>query len=185
MKLAEGRSRRHDEGVRRPLHLLFGAALGLAACGDQGEMTLVNRLDTAVGLEVRAPVDGLRGGCDQAFRDRFCAEEYEIVGVLDFDALETRPIVLSGDVDDEHCTNVLWLRLVWLGAPDEMPLGPAADPGALISLPATVEVEEGTGLLHGVAFPGRTVRIDEVGSADPNQDLPPPSCEALGRSPRT
>lgn len=162
------------------------AALALAGCeGSGGQMTLVNRLEQSVGLEVRAPLENLRGGCDQPFRERFCAEEYEIVGVLDFEGGATRTVALSDDVDDEHCTNVLWLRLVWLGAPDVSPEGPAADPGTLISLPATVEVEWGAGALHGVGFPSGTVRLDEVGPQDPNQDLPPPTCAALGLAPRT
>lgn len=162
------------------------AAFALAGCeGSSGDMTLVNRLEQSVGLEVRAPLENLRGGCDEAFRTRFCAEEYEIVGVLDFDGGETRTLALSDDVDDQHCTNVLWLRLVWLGAPDQMPEGPAADPGTLIALPATVEVESGAGALHGVGFPAGTVRLDEVGARDPNQDLPPPTCAELGLAPRT
>lgn len=164
---------------------LSAMAGGLIGCGSEGEMTLVNTLDTSVGLEVRAPLVDLRGGCNESFATRFCAEEYEIIGVLDFAPAETRPIIISDPVSDDQCTNVLWLRLVWLGAPDEMPLGPAQDPGTLVDLPATIEIEDGHGALHGVAFPGRTVRLDEVGGADLHQARPPQTCAELGRPARS
>lgn len=160
-------------------------ALAASACGAApDEMQLTNRLDLTVGLEVRAPRASLLGGCEQPFATRFCAEEYEIIGVVDVPAQDTRGITIADAVGDDQCTNVLWLRLVWLGAPDMMPLGPAADPGTLINLPSNAEIEDGTGALHGVAFPGRTVRIDEVGGADMMQALPPPSCAELERMPR-
>ena len=164
--------------------LLAALSLLAAACGAQDELVLANRLPEAVGLEVRAPDEALRGGCDEAFQTRFCAEEYTIIGVLDFAGGETRRVTVSDSVGGDRCTNVLWLRLVWLGAPDGTPEGPARDPGALFALPAHVEVEEGVGALHGVAFPRRTARLDEVGGLDTQQAAPPPSCAELGRAPR-
>ena len=169
----------------RGLSLVMMGVVGLGCGAGEGTMTLTNHLDTAVGMEVRAPLEALTGGCELPFRSRFCAEEYEIIGVLDFDGGESRAVTLSDSISDERCTHQLWLRLVWLGAPDQMPLGPAADPGTLVALPARVEVQEGAGALHGVAFPGRTVRLDELGSSDAMQDLPPPSCASLGRDPRS
>lgn len=172
--------------MRRGLVTVGLGVLLATACGaGEGELTLVNTLDQSVGLEVRAPLEALRGGCEQDFRTRFCAEEYEIIGVLDFAGGEARPIVISDSTGGDRCTNVLWLRLVWLGAPDEAPLGPAKDPGTLVALPAVVEVEEGAGALHAVAFPGRTVRIDQVGGVDARQDRPPPTCAELSRAPRS
>lgn len=166
--------------------LALSVAIFSAGCGaGEGQMTLRNQLQQAVGLEVRAPLEVLTGGCEMPFRDRFCAEEYEIIGVVDFDAGEGRDIVISDAVSDERCTNQLWLRLVWLGAPDMMPLGPAADPGTLLALPAEVDVKDGAGALHAVAFPGQTVRLDERGGQDAMQALPPQSCAEQGRVPRS
>ncbi len=159
------------------IRAILGLAL-LAGCGHD-EMRLENLLDQKIGLEVRAPEADLTGGCDQPFRDRFCAEEYEVIGVLDVDAKKKQKITISDTVDDEHCTNLLWLRLVFLEE-----VGPVDDPGTLIQLPADVEVEQGAGALHTVAFPQATVRIDEIGTADPHQAEPPESCSVLGREPR-
>ncbi|MCB9645326.1 MAG: hypothetical protein H6730_01810 [Deltaproteobacteria bacterium] len=162
------------------------ALLLLAACGGGADqLVLMNRLPEAIGLEVRAPDEALRGGCDQDFATRFCADEYAIIGVLDFDGGETRAVTISDATGGDRCTNILWLRLVWLGAPEGTPEGPAQDPGALFELPARVEVEEGTGALHGVAFPSKTVRLDEVGSVDAQQAAPPATCATLGRAPRS
>jgi len=166
--------------------LPVSVAMLTAACGaGEGQLTLRNQLQQAVGLEVRAPLETLTGGCEMPFRDRFCAEEYEIIGVLDFAAGEGRDVTISDAVNDERCTNQLWLRLVWLGAPDMMPVGPAADPGTLLALPAEVDVQDGAGALHAVAFPGQTVRLDERGGQDAMQALPPQTCAEQGRAPRS
>jgi hypothetical protein len=45
-------------------------------------------------------------------------------------------------------------------------------------LPAIVEIEQGAGRFHGVAFPAATVRLDELGSADANQGSAPAACPA-------
>lgn len=153
----------------------FGTAVG---CGKD-EMELYNRLDYSIGLEIRAPDENLRGGCDQPFAERFCAEEYEVIGVIDVAAGADQLITISDPVTDDQCTNILWMRLVFL---DEV--GPVDDPGTLLQMPTTVEVEAGAGALHTVAFPQATVRIDEVGRVDANQARPPPACADLGREPR-
>lgn len=142
-------------------------------------MHLTNLLEKRVGLEIRAPKAAIRGGCDQDFRKRFCAEEYEVVGVIDLGPLEDRVLAISDDVSEVQCTNVLWFRLVRL---DEV--GPVDDPGTLIQLPADAEIELGAGVIHSVAFPEGTVRIDEIGGLDANQGPPPLSCAILGREPR-
>lgn len=161
---------------RLPLALM---ALSVSIGCAEDEMELYNRLDHAIGLEIRAPNEELRGGCDEPFGERFCAEEYEVIGVIDVGAGEQQLITISDPVTDEQCTNLLWLRLVFL---DEV--GPVDDPGTLIQMPTIVEVEEGAGVLHTVAFPQATVRIDEVGRVDANQARPPPLCAELGREPR-
>jgi hypothetical protein len=161
------------------LRAIFPLALILAAGCASDELRLANLLTQKIGIEVRAPKEGLSGGCDQPFRDRFCAEEYQVVGVLDVDPGADRLLTLSDSVDDEHCTNVLWMRLVFLEE-----VGPVDDPGTLIQLPAEVEVEQGAGALHTVAFPRATVRIDEIGTADEHQAQPPTTCAELGRVPR-
>jgi hypothetical protein len=161
--------------MRITLLAVLASALGCA----KDEMHLVSKIEQLASIEVRAPLERLEGGCDRPFRDRFCAEEYEVIGVLDVSGGEDRLITISDTVDDEHCTNVLWLRLVRL---DEV--GPVDDPGTLLQLPADAEIERGAGALHGVAFPQGTVRIDELGSADENQSRPPVTCEEAGRAPR-
>jgi hypothetical protein len=142
-------------------------------------MILVNRLEQSISLEVGAPDAALRGGCAMPFGGRFCAEEYDVIGVLDVSAGQDRIITISDPVTDEQCTNLLWLRLVFLED-----VGPVDDRGTLIQLPADVEVETGAGALHTVAYPQATVRIDEVGTLDANQARPPPPCAELGREPR-
>ena len=150
----------------------------LAGCGSD-ELHLDNLLSQQIGIEIRAPKEELRGGCDQAFRDRFCAEEYEVIGVVDIAGGADQKLILSDDVNEEQCTNLLWIRLVFLEE-----VGPVDDPGALFQLPVEVEVEQGAGALHTVAYPQATVRIDEIGTADEHQAQPPLTCAELGRDPR-
>lgn len=145
----------------------------------QDELSLSSKIDQLASLEVRAPKVELKGGCDLAFRDRFCAEEYEVIGVIDVSAHEDRLLTISDTVNDEQCTNVLWLRLVRLAE-----VGPVEDPGTMFQLPTDAEIEQGAGALHSVAFPQGTVRIDEIGGADSNQAPPAESCAELGRAPR-
>jgi hypothetical protein len=149
--------------------------LALIGCASD-ELKLDNMLSQKIGIEIRAPKEELRGGCDQPFRDRFCAEEYVVVGVLDVPANDDQLLTLSDPVNDEQCTNVLWVRLVFLEE-----IGPVDDPGTLFLLPAEVEVEQGAGALHTVAFPQATVRIDEIGTLDEHQAQPPHTCAELGR----
>ena len=59
---------------------------------------------------------------------------------------------------------------------DALENGPVDDPGTLLQLPTDVRIEAGPGAIHGIAFPGITVRIDEIGSLDLNQGPPPPPC---------
>lgn len=142
-----------------------------AGCGASDEARLYNRLAFPISLEIKAPNPDLVGGCDQSFQSRFCADQYEVIGVVDVDANDERELIISDTVNDERCTNVLWLRLVRLEE-----VGPVDDPGTLIQLPAFVEVEQGAGAIHTVAFPQGTVRIDEIGGADENQSGPPAAC---------
>jgi hypothetical protein len=158
--------------------LLTMTALFAAACGSD-EMKLSNRLDELITIEVRAPKETLTGGCEQSFKTRFCADEYVPIGTLDISPREERTVAISDTIDDQHCTNVLWLRLLRLGS-----VGPVEDPGTLIQLPTDAEIEQGAGALHSVAFPQATVRIDEVGALDANQAQPPQTCAELGRAPR-
>jgi hypothetical protein len=150
----------------------------MCACG-RDEMHLVSKIEQRASLEVRAPFERLRGGCEQTFRDRFCAGEYEVIGVIDVSAGEDRVLAISDAVGGDRCTNVLWLRLVRL---DEV--GPVEDPGTLFQLPSDAEIESGPGALHTVAFPQGTVRLDEVGEADANQARAPLTCEEAQRAPR-
>lgn len=152
--------------------LAFVLPLALAACSSRDELTLVNQLEWDVSLEVRAPKASLVGGCNVSFETRFCADQYEAIGVLDVGAKEERTLAVSDPVTATQCTNILWLRLVRLGD-----VGPVDDPGTLIDLPADVEIEEGAGALHTVAFPQATVRIDEVGLGDLRQAGPAVPCE--------
>ncbi|MEQ8273806.1 MAG: hypothetical protein RMA76_40100 [Deltaproteobacteria bacterium] len=154
--------------MRRFAPVLFLAA---AACGSSDEAMLFNRLELPISLEVRAPQEQLVGGCDKAFAERFCEDQYEVIGVVDVEALSERELIISDATSGDRCTNILWLRLVRL---DEV--GPVDDAGTLINLPAFVEVERGAGVIHTVAFPQATVRIDEVGGMDVNQSGPPPAC---------
>jgi hypothetical protein len=156
----------------------------LAACSivfgcANDELRLTSKIDFLASIEVRAPKVSLRGGCDSPFRDRFCADEYEVIGVIDMSPGEDRLLTISDTINDEQCTNVLWLRLVRLGE-----VGPVEDLGTLIQLPADAEIERGAGALHSVAFPQATVRIDETGGADTNQSQPPLTCLEAGRAAR-
>jgi hypothetical protein len=155
----------------RSARVLVALPLVLAACSSPDELILVNQLEWPVSLEVRAPQSTLRGGCNTSFETRFCADQYEAVGVLDIGAKEERTLAISDPVTATQCTNILWLRLVRL---DDV--GPVDDPGTLIDLPADVEIEEGAGALHSVAFPQATVRIDEVGLGDLRQAGPASPC---------
>ena len=155
--------------------ILLLAMLGAVGCASD-ELKLNNLLTQKIGIEIRAPKEELRGGCDQPFRDRFCADEYEVVGVLDVEAEDEQRLTLSDPVNDEQCTNLLWIRLVFLEA-----IGPVDDPGTLFQLSTEVEVEQGAGALHTVAFPQATVRIDEIGTLDEHQAQPPHTCAELGR----
>lgn len=160
---------------------LFAAAAAcsvLVGCAKD-ELRLTSKIDYASSLEVRAPKATLRGGCDAPFRDRFCAEEYEVIGVIDVSAREDRLLTISDPVNDEQCTNILWLRLVRLGE-----IGPVEDPGTLLLLPSDAEIEQGAGSLHSVAFPQATVRIDEIGTEDANQSQPPLTCAEANRTAR-
>jgi len=154
-------------------------ALALVACSPPDELRVVNRLALTARLDVLAPRADLRGGCQTDFRERFCREEYVPIAVLDFAPGADRLLTISDAVSDEQCTNVLWLRLPWL---DEV--GPVDDDGTLLALPTAVEIEAGAGGIHSVAFPQATVRIDEVGLADPNQGFAPKTCAELGRAAR-
>ncbi len=159
--------------------LLIATLLATAACGGADEMRIVNRLEHPASLDIRAPREDLRGHCDVDFRERYCTEEYVQIGTFDVQPSEDRFLTISDPVTDERCTNVLWLRLRWLGD-----VGPVSDPGITIQLPAVVEIEAKAGLVHAVAFPQGTVRLDEVGSDDVHQGPSPSTCDALGRSPR-
>lgn len=150
----------------------------LLACG-QDELDLSNRLDQSVGLELRAPKATLRGGCERTLRDRFCQEEYELIGSLDLTARDARSLGVLGGQDDDQCLNQVWIKLVRVGE-----VGPVDDPGTILELPVQAEIEVGAGALHGVAFPDATVRIDEVGASDSRQARPPLTCAEAGRTPR-
>src|SRR5262249_16379805 len=108
--------------------VLFGAfaALASTAC-HSNEMHLINRLDLAASVEVRAPKLGLTGGCKVDFRSRFCVEEFEVIGVVDVSGRTDHKVAISDQIDDDHCTNVLWLRILRYGG-----VGPIDDPGTLV-----------------------------------------------------
>lgn len=163
-RLYEGRAGRWAAGLA-PILLAFGPG-----CSNE-EIHLTSRIDHAVSIEVRGPKADLRGGCEKDFRTRFCADQYEVIGVVEMSPFEDRILATSDPVTQAQCTNVLWLRLVRL---DEV--GPVNDQGTLILLPTDAEIELGAGAIHSVAFPQATVRIDEVGGLDENQGPPPPAC---------
>src|SRR5262245_24235324 len=132
--------------------------LALAGCGKD-EIHLVSKIEQRASLEVRAPFTRLRGQCESSIHERFCVEEYEVIGVVDVSGGDDRVLAISDPPDD--CSNLLWLRVVRL---DEV--GPVDDSGTIFQLPADVELEKGAGALHTVAFPQATVRLDEVGDTD-------------------
>jgi hypothetical protein len=173
---------RHDVRVGRPSFALLVLAPILAvtstAC-HKNEMHLVSRIDLKASVEIRAPKANLTGGCKEDFRTRFCVEEYEIIGVVDVSPHEDHKIVISDKIDDTHCTNVLWLRLLRLGD-----VGPVDDAGTVVQLPAEIQIEQGAGAISTVAFPQATLRIDEAGLRDDHQGPPPKTCAELGRSAR-
>lgn len=156
-----------------------GCLLLLTACG-QDELELANRLDQSVGLELLAPKATLHGGCAEGLQARFCQEEYELIGSLDLTARDARTLGVIGGQDDDQCINQVWIKLVRFGE-----VGPVDDPGTILELPVSAEIELGAGALHGVAFPAATVRIDEVGGSDTHQARPPLTCAEAGRTPRT
>src|SRR5690349_16327446 len=157
---------------------LIALPLLVVGCG-QDEMHLSSHIEQTASLEVRAPFSRLRGGCNVAFRERFCREEYEVIGVVDLGPGTDRVLALSDPVNDEQCGNVLWLRLLRLDQ-----VGPVDDPGTTFQLPSDAQIERGAGAYHSVAFPQATVRLDELGNADDNQSGPPPTCAELSRLPR-
>ena len=154
-------------------------AAGIVGCNPGDELLVVNRLDRTVGVQVLAADDKKRVDCKAPFAERFCRDDYISQGVVDFEPLKTRTLTLFVESHPRECASIVWLRVLWLStgpeadAPDN---GPVDDPGTLIQLPADIDLEAGSGAIHGVAFPGITVRIDEVGSLDPNQGPPPPDC---------
>lgn len=164
--------------LHRIIALCIGAA-SVVGCGGSDEMRIVSRLDSPIRLDILAPRTDLRGGCDVEFARRYCEEEYENIGVVDIAAGEERFLTISDPVTNEQCTNILWLRIPFLGD-----VGPIEDPGTTLHLPAVAEIEAGAGRYHSVAFPQATIRIDDVSEGDPNQGLPPPTCAELGRAAR-
>ena len=162
------------ELMRRLLPLLL-----LVGCGSETELVLVNRLDRTVGVELRAPDPLLVVDSNLPFRERLCAGQYASLGVVDFPPNSRRPIELSDEVSDTQCSNMFWLRMLWLGPagePDGEQTGPIEDAGTLVQLPTTIEVEEGAGAIHQAAFPELTARFDAPGGVDALQDLPPAPC---------
>lgn len=160
----------------------FFASLALltasVACGDE-EFRVANRLADPVELEVLAPKLGIGPDCAEVFDRRFCAEEFESLGVLVFEPDQERTITVIDGTGGEDCADLLYLRILTVG-----PLGPVVDRGTQIQVPADVRIISGAGFHHTLALPELTVRIDEVGSDDNNQSGPPESCGALGRAPR-
>ena len=149
------------------------------ACGPQPEILLLNRLSEPIELDVYGPKETLRGGCADDFRQRFCKEEFTTLSILRLQAGEERVFTMSDDIDDDQCTNVLWIRLLQVGD-----VGPVSERGTLLQLPLWAEIEEGPGRYHTAAFPQASLRIDEIGTEDPNQGFAPTSCADLGREPR-
>ena len=151
----------------------------LVGCEPGDELRVINRLDRTVGVQVLAADDRLRVDCGLPFTERFCADQYVSQGVVDFAPSETRTLTLSDESDPRRCARVVWLRVLWLATGPEVDApenGPVNDPGTVVQLPAVIEIERGTGAIHGVAFPGQTIRIDEQGSLDRNQGPPPLHC---------
>ena len=109
------------------------------ACGPQPEILLLNRLSEPVELDVYGPKDELRGGCTDDFRQRFCTEEFTTLSILSLQAGEERVFTMSDDIDDDQCTNVLWIRLLQVGD-----VGPVSERGTLLQLPLWAEIEEGS-----------------------------------------
>ena len=161
------------------LPVVFCSLAGLSlACGDE-EFRVANRLADPVEIEVLAPKLGIGPVCSDAFDVRFCADEFESLGVLVFQPEEERTITVIDGTGGEDCAGILFLRILTVG-----PLGPVVDRGTQIQVPADVRITSGAGFHHTLALPERTVRIDEVGTDDNNQSGPPNTCAALGRTPR-
>lgn len=152
--------------------------IGSVGCGFE-EFRVANRLSDQVELEVLAPKLGIGPTCSDRFDVRFCAEEFESLGTLVFEAEEERTIEVIDGTDSTDCAGILFLRILTVGA-----LGPVADRGTQVQVPADVRIMEGAGFHHTLALPGLTVRLDELGTDDNNQAGPPKTCDALGRAPR-
>jgi hypothetical protein len=128
---------------------------------------------------VLAPKLGIGPNCADAFDIRFCDEEFESLGVLEFLPDQERTITVIDGTGSEDCAGILYLRILTVG-----PLGPVVDRGTQIQVPADVHIAVGAGFHHTLALPELTVRIDEVGTDDNNQSGPPSTCAALGRTAR-
>jgi hypothetical protein len=148
-------------------------------CGPQPEVLIVNRLEEPVRLDVYGPKEALTGGCTDDFRERFCKEEFVALSILNLEPSEERIFTMSDDIDEQKCTNVLWIRMLQVGD-----VGPVSEKGTLLNLPVLAEIEKGAGRYHTAAFPQATLRIDEVGLEDSNQGFAPKTCAELGRGAR-
>ena len=149
------------------------------ACGPVPEALLLNRLDQPVMIDVYGPLETLSGSCDVDFRERFCEEEFVPLSIVELQEAEQRTFTMSDEITEDNCTNVLWLRLISVGE-----VGPVTEVGTLLQLPTKAEVEVGPGYYHTAAFPGASLRIDEVGTEDLNQGFAPKKCAELGREAR-
>ena len=158
---------------------MLGLLVALAGCERRDRMVLENKLPEVAKVDVMLPMNDLTGDCGTGARERFCAEEYRSVDLIEISPGHSRELVLHDNEARSDCANQVWLRLPFYGD-----MGPVADPGTLFELPATAEIERNPGALHGVAFPGITIRIDDASSGDISQSRPPPSCDELGRTPR-
>lgn len=169
------------KSASRHIFLLLEALVlvSFVACGPVPEALLLNRLDRPVTIDVYGPIESLSGGCEVDFRDRFCEEEFVPLSIIELQEAEQRTFTMSDEITESQCTNVLWLRLLSVGD-----FGPVTETGTLLQLPTQAEVEIGPGYYHTAAFPGVSLRIDEVGSEDLNQGFAPRKCAELGREAR-
>jgi hypothetical protein len=150
----------------------------LSACGKD-DFELTNKASQPITIDLAGPKLTIHGGCEEDFRTRFCAEEFEPLGTIVVSSGETRVVTVFEEGESDQCLNLIWLRLLKLGG-----VGPVREQGTLLRLPSKVEVETGAGHVHTAAFPQTTLRIDEVGNLDENQGPEPEPCTALGREPR-
>ena len=153
--------------------------VSMMGCGPVPEALLLNRLDRSVSIDVYGPIESLTGACEIDFRDRFCEEEFVPLSIIELQEAEQRSFTMSDEITENRCTNVLWLRLISVGN-----VGPVTEVGTLLQLPTQAEVEVGPGYYHTAAFPGVSLRIDEVGTEDLNQGFAPKKCVELGREAR-